>query len=203
MARPPGSSGDRGAAGRVHRAFLFTDIVGSTALLEVIGDSAWRDLRRWHDATLRSLFARHGGEEVDHAGDGFFVAFGSASNAAGCAVAIQRALAEHRRTAGFAPVVRIGLHAGEAERDGTGYAGEAVHVAARIAGQAEGGQILASARVGPRGTGRVIDGCLDHVSAQGRRVAGRGRDRRLVTAAGASTDRRPCYAAPRPLRPVL
>jgi class 3 adenylate cyclase len=55
--------------------FLFTDIVGSTALLEAIGNEAWQDLIRWHDRTLRALFAEHGGEEVDHTGDGFFVAF--------------------------------------------------------------------------------------------------------------------------------
>lgn len=57
------------------RTFMFTDIVKSTTLVEAIGDDAWEDLLRWHDVTLRSLFAGHGGEEIDHAGDGFFVAF--------------------------------------------------------------------------------------------------------------------------------
>ena len=57
------------------RTFMFTDIVRSTQLIEAIGDEAWTDLVRWHDQTLRALFAAHGGEEVDHAGDGFFVAF--------------------------------------------------------------------------------------------------------------------------------
>jgi class 3 adenylate cyclase/tetratricopeptide (TPR) repeat protein len=148
---------ERDPSERVRRAFLFTDIVGSTPLLEAIGDGAWGELRRWHDATLRSLFARHGGEEVHHAGDGFFVAFATAASAARCAVEIQRALAAHRRTAGFAPAVRIGFHVGPAERDESGYAGAAVHVAARIAARAEGGQILASsdsvreARVSPTG----------------------------------------------------
>jgi class 3 adenylate cyclase len=108
------------------------------------GDAAWRDLRRWHDQTLRALFERHGGREVDHAGDGFLVAFEAAADAVACAVAIQRTLADHRRTAGFAPSVRIGLHTGEAELDGPAYAGAAVHAAARIAARADGGQILAS-----------------------------------------------------------
>ncbi len=54
------------------RTFMFTDIVKSTNLVEALGDTAWVDLIRWHDQTLRSLFARHGGEEIDHTGDGFF-----------------------------------------------------------------------------------------------------------------------------------
>jgi class 3 adenylate cyclase len=62
-----------------------------------------------------------------------------------CAVAIQRALAEHRRTSGFAPGVRIGVHAAEANRRGNDYSGKGVHVAARIAALAGGGQVLASA----------------------------------------------------------
>ena len=53
------------------RTFMFTDIVGSTALLEAIGDVAWHDLLAWHDAALRDVFNEHGGEEVDHTGDGF------------------------------------------------------------------------------------------------------------------------------------
>ena len=63
------------ASERGVKTFLFTDIVRSTDLVSAIGDEAWLDVVRWHDETLRSLFAVHGGEEVDHAGDGFFVAF--------------------------------------------------------------------------------------------------------------------------------
>jgi len=128
------------------RTFMFTDIVGSTALIEAIGDAAWADLRAWHDAALRRLFDAHGGVEVDHAGDGFFVSFASASPAVACAVAIQRALADHRRAAGFAPAVRIGVHHGEATRTATGWAGREVHVAARLAARAGAGEILASAQ---------------------------------------------------------
>jgi class 3 adenylate cyclase len=110
-----------------------------------MGDEAWEHMLRWHDDALRGLFARSGGEVVTSTGDGFFVAFDSSSRAVDCAAAIQRALAEHRRTHGFAPGVRIGVHATEATRRGEDYSGVGVHVAARIAALAEGGQILASA----------------------------------------------------------
>lgn len=133
-----------GAPERVKRAFMFTDIVRSTGLVSAIGDEAWEDLLTWHDQRLRSLFASHGGEVAHHTGDGFFVAFGDARSAVGCAVAIQRALAEHRREHGFAPVVRIGVHCAEATRRGQDYSGREVHKAARIAALAGGGQILAS-----------------------------------------------------------
>jgi class 3 adenylate cyclase len=126
------------------RTFMFTDIVRSTQLVEAIGDEAWADLVRWHDQALRALFSAHGGEEIDHAGDGFFVAFPSARRALDCSVAIQRALLDHRRQQGFAPQVRIGLHAAAAQRRDGGYRGKGVHVAARIAALAEAGEILAS-----------------------------------------------------------
>jgi class 3 adenylate cyclase len=126
------------------KTFMFTDIVKSTALVEAIGDGAWEDLVRWHDQILRSQFASHGGHEVDHAGDGFFVAFDEAAAAIECAVAVQRTLAEHRRAHGFSPQVRIGLHTAEAVRSGATFRGKGVHQAARIASMAEGAQILIS-----------------------------------------------------------
>jgi class 3 adenylate cyclase len=126
------------------RTFMFTDIVRSTQLIEAIGDEAWADLVRWHDQTLRALFTTHGGEEVDHAGDGFFVAFSATRPAIECGVAIQRTLLDHRRTQGFAPQVRIGLHAAPAQRHGAAYRGKGVHAASRIAALAEAGEILAS-----------------------------------------------------------
>jgi class 3 adenylate cyclase len=130
---------------RVRRTFMFTDIVGSTELMGAIGDEAWEDVRRWHDETLRALVGKHGGEEVNHAGDGLFLAFPDARSAVECSVAIQRALLDHRRTAGFAPRVRIGLHAAEASMSKDGYLGQGVHRAARIGGMAGPGEILASA----------------------------------------------------------
>jgi class 3 adenylate cyclase/tetratricopeptide (TPR) repeat protein len=150
---------------RAELAFLFTDIVGSTALLEAIGDEAWTDLRAWHDATLRRLFTTHDGLEVDHAGDGFFVVFRMAGAAVACAVAIQRALAEHRRTAGFAPAVRIGIHAGDAVRSGGGYTGRDVHLAARLLARADAGRIVVTAET-LRAAGRSV-GSIESVELPG------------------------------------
>lgn len=129
---------------RVVKTFMFTDIVGSTNLVSALGDEAWEGILRWHDETLRGLFAAHQGEEVVATGDGFFVGFDSPEAALACAIAIQRKLAEHRRQAGFAPGVRIGLHASGATQIGKNFAGKGVHEAARIAALADGGQILAS-----------------------------------------------------------
>ncbi|HEX6758989.1 MAG TPA: adenylate/guanylate cyclase domain-containing protein [Propionibacteriaceae bacterium] len=132
------------AGERVKRTFVFTDIVGSTPLVEALGDDAWQELIRWHDQTLRAIFNRHGGTEVRQTGDGFFVAFEDATEAIEAAVAVQRSLAEHRRGHGFAPQVRIGLHEAEASTRAIDFAGRGVHEAARIGSLAGGGQILAS-----------------------------------------------------------
>jgi class 3 adenylate cyclase len=132
------------AGERVTRTFVFTDMVGSTPLVEALGDDAWQELIRWHDQTLRAIFNRYGGTEVRQTGDGFFVAFEDASAAIEAAVAVQRSLAEHRRGHGFAPEVRIGLHETQASSRATDFAGRGVHEAARIGSLAGGGQILAS-----------------------------------------------------------
>jgi class 3 adenylate cyclase len=129
---------------RVVKTFMFTDIVKSTNLLEALGDQFWEPLLRWHDQTLRSLFVAHHGEEVVTTGDGFFVGFESPDAALACATAIQQTLAEHRREHGFAPQVRIGVHASGATQVGRNFSGKGVHEAARIAALAEGGEILAS-----------------------------------------------------------
>jgi class 3 adenylate cyclase len=138
------SDAQRTPATPTARVFLFSDVVSSTALLQAIGDEAWRRLVEWHDRTLRALFSEHGGEEVDHAGDGFFVAFLDAKSALHCAVAIQRRLCDHRREHGFSTHVRIGVHAAEALRLGSSYKGRGVHAAARIASIADGDEVLVS-----------------------------------------------------------
>jgi class 3 adenylate cyclase len=140
----PGATEDRSADERTVRTFMFTDIAGSTQLVEAIGDEAWGHVIRWHDEALRGLFVKYEGEEVDHAGDGFFVAFGDTSAALACATEVQQALAEHRRKHGFSPQVRVGLHACEASRSGQGYRGRGVHIAARIGARANAGEILIS-----------------------------------------------------------
>lgn len=129
---------------RVAKTFLFSDIVKSTDLVGVIGDEAWMDLLGWHDEALRTAFAAHGGEEITHTGDGFFVSFESPDAAIDAAMAIQRSLAEHRRKHGFAPSVRLGLHATEASEVRGNYHGKGVHEAARIAALAGAGEIIAS-----------------------------------------------------------
>jgi class 3 adenylate cyclase len=128
----------------VNRTFMFTDIVKSTALVEAMGDEAWNEVLRWHDQTLRGLIARHAGEEINHSGDGVFASFAQPDRAIECALQIQRTLAEHRRTHGFAPQVRIGVHQAAATRVGLDYRGKGVHEAARIAAEAQGGEVLAS-----------------------------------------------------------
>jgi class 3 adenylate cyclase len=138
-------AGPSEAPDRVRRAFMFTDIVKSTDLVSAIGDEAWEKLLAWHDETLRSMFASKGGQVAHHTGDGFFVAFASPSSALECAVAVQRALAEHRRVHGFAPFVRMGVHSAEATRRGEDYSGGEVHKAARVAALAEASEILATA----------------------------------------------------------
>jgi class 3 adenylate cyclase len=130
---------------RTRKVCMFTDIVRSTALIEVIGDEAWMYLLRWHDQTLRSHFATHAGEEVKRTGDGFFVVFDDAASAIACAIAIQRALARHRRDHGFAPLIRIGLHQAEVISIDADYCGKGVHEAARIGALAGASEILASA----------------------------------------------------------
>jgi class 3 adenylate cyclase len=144
LSRELSTGGPAQPAAQSARTLMFTDIVESTKLVEAIGDEAWGHLLQWHDRTLRSLFATHGGQEIDHAGDGFFVAFESSLRAVACAVSIQRTLAEHRRTHGFSPQLRIGLHAATVSRTAAEYRGRGVHEAARISMLAEAGEIVAS-----------------------------------------------------------
>jgi class 3 adenylate cyclase len=139
-----GSAGPARSARRVTKTFMFTDIVTSTDLVGLIGDDAWADLLKWHDRELRSAFANHRGEEVNHTGDGFFAAFERAGDAIDCGVDIQRRLARHRHEHGFAPTVRIGVHTAEATREGTDYRGRGVHVAARVGAAAGSEEILVS-----------------------------------------------------------
>jgi class 3 adenylate cyclase len=131
---------DELAGGRATKTFMFTDIVQSTKLADALGEERWQKVLAKHDETLRSSFAKHGGEVVKHTGDGFFVAFEDAAGAVEAAIDIQRALAEQ----GIAPEVRIGLHTAQAASSGGDYAGIGVNAAERIASLAGGGQILAS-----------------------------------------------------------
>jgi class 3 adenylate cyclase len=119
---------------------LFTDVVGSTELLDRFGDDVADRVRRKHFKRLRQLVRAFGGNEVKSLGDGLMVVFSSASDAAACAVAIQQATA----TDPGALPVRVGLHTGEAVWEDKDLYGGPVVVARRLCDKAEGGQILAS-----------------------------------------------------------
>ncbi len=117
---------------------LFTDVEGSTALTDRLGDAAAREVLREHERTTREALKAHGGSEVKTMGDGFMASFGSATKALECAVGIQRAFGDGDIR------VRIGLNAGEPIAEDDDLHGTAVIVAARIAAQANGGEILVS-----------------------------------------------------------
>lgn len=124
---------------------LFSDIEGSTQLTEALGDREWMNLLREHNQLVRTQLAAHHGFEVKAQGDGFMFAFASARDALNCAIGIQRALTE--REGGPELRVRIGLHTGETIKEADDFFGKAVVLAARIAGEARGSEILASSLV--------------------------------------------------------
>ncbi len=126
---------------------LFTDLTGSSALLERLGDEAGEDLRRRHFAILREAVAETGGQEVKNLGDGLMVVFDSAVAASMCGIAIQRAIQRHNAGTGTKLGVRVGIHVGEPVRDEDDYFGAAVVVAKRLCDSARAGQILISSLV--------------------------------------------------------
>ncbi len=130
------------ATGDVH-TILFTDVEGSTALTQRLGDAKARDLLREHERMVREALKAHGGSEVKTMGDGFMASFSSATKALECAIAMQRAFAEHNEDAEEPIKVRIGLNAGEPIAEDDDLFGTAVNLAARICAHAEAGQILA------------------------------------------------------------
>ncbi|MGH2489266.1 MAG: adenylate/guanylate cyclase domain-containing protein, partial [Candidatus Limnocylindria bacterium] len=123
--------------------FLFTDIEGSTRLLQRVGE-AYRDLLATHDRMLREAIAAGGGVEAQTEGDAFFAAFPTADGALRAAVQAQRALSSHPWPDGDVVRVRMGVHTGEGAVSGDGYVGLDVHRAARIAAAGHGGQVLVS-----------------------------------------------------------
>jgi DNA-binding SARP family transcriptional activator len=136
--------------------FLFTDLVGSTQLLDRLGEDAAEELRRTHFSLLRQAVSEAGGQEVKNLGDGLMVAFASPLAALGCALAVQRGVAEHNRAHPERHLdVRVGLQSGEAVQTEDDFFGTAVVVAKRLCDLAEAGQILAgelvASLVGSRG----------------------------------------------------
>jgi pimeloyl-ACP methyl ester carboxylesterase len=126
---------------RVLLTILFTDLVGSTERVAALGDLRWRELLEEHNDAVRRVLARYGGREIDRAGDGFLAAFEGPARAVRAALAI---VAELER---LQLAVRAGVHTGEVEIVGEGIGGIAVHIGARVAGQAEPGEIVVSSTV--------------------------------------------------------
>src|SRR5437588_3232966 len=122
---------------------LFTDMEGSTRLLQQLGDRYASVLAECRQV-LRSVFQEWNGHEVDTQGDAFFVVFARATDAVLAAADAQRALANHLWPKDAAVRVRMGMHTGEPSRTAEGYVGIDVHRAARIMGAAHGGQVLLS-----------------------------------------------------------
>src|SRR6266571_747802 len=122
---------------------LFTDIEGSTLLLQHVGEQYSRVLAQYRQV-LRTAFQQSHGHEVDTQGDACLFAFARATDAVSAAVAAQRALASHAWPEGAAVRVRIGLHTGEPQRTADGYVGLDVHLAARLMSVGHGGQVLLS-----------------------------------------------------------
>ena len=126
---------------RVLTTVLFTDIDGSTEQALSLGDRAWTELLARHRAAVRSQLARHHGNEVDTAGDGFFATFDGPARAILCA----QEIVSGSRELGLS--IRAGVHTGECEVSGEKVAGAAVHIGARVAGEAGPGEILVSRTV--------------------------------------------------------
>ena len=138
--------------------FLFSDIEGSTRLLQQLGDR-WSDVVAGHNAIMRDAFSGAGGREVDRQGDAFFAVFPSARNALAAAATIQRRLADNDWPDGIELLVRMGVHTGEPSLGDEGYLGLDVVRAARICALARGGQVLVSET-----TRALVRGELDGLS---------------------------------------
>jgi class 3 adenylate cyclase len=123
--------------------FVFTDIEGSTRLLQELGDD-FAEVAREHRRIVRDAFGGRGGTEIDTQGDSFFFSFPRARDAVAAAVDAQRALRDHAWPGGADPRVRMGLHTGEPNVGDEGYLGIDVVRAARISAAGHGGQILVS-----------------------------------------------------------
>lgn len=136
-------------------AILFTDVVGSTETVARWGEEQAEQLRQTHFALLREAIRDHAGTEVKNLGDGLMVAFGAASDAVACAVAMQQAVGRHNRRAGEPLAMRIGVAVGEATHEDSDYFVTPVIEASRLCARAGGGQILvtemARALAGARG----------------------------------------------------
>ena len=145
---PPEGPGER-----ILATVLFTDIVDSTAIVERIGDAAWRDVLADHNRLLRDDLNLFRGREITTTGDGFLAMFDGATRAVRCGVSMTRSA----QTAGLA--IRVGIHTGEVEMVGSDARGLAVHAAARVMSFAGPGEVLVSSTTKDllEGSGLVLE----------------------------------------------
>jgi class 3 adenylate cyclase/alpha-beta hydrolase superfamily lysophospholipase len=141
----------RPAGDRVLATVVLTDISGSTERAAALGDHDWKSLLDRHDDALRAVLARHGGIEVTTTGDGMLASFDSPARAVRCASEMIEA------TQAIGLEIRAGVHTGEVERRGQELAGIAVHIGARVAALASGGEVLVSGTVPPLVVGSGLD----------------------------------------------
>jgi class 3 adenylate cyclase len=160
---------------------MFTDIVDSTSLASAKGDREWRHLLDRHHEVVRAELIRYGGREMATTGDGFMAVFDRPGKAVQCALAVVDAVGE------VGLQVRAGVHTGEVEIRGSDLAGIAVHIAARVAGLAAGGEVLASGTVRDLlvGSGIVFEARGEHalkgVPERWRLFAVKGGERRALS----------------------
>jgi peptide/nickel transport system substrate-binding protein len=131
----------RGGSERYLTTVVMTDIVGSTEHAAELGDGAWRELVQMHHNLVRTALRRHGGREVDTAGDGFFAIFDAPAAAVDCALEIASRVRE------LGVDVRAGVHTGEVEKIGSKVGGITVPIASRIMSAAAAGEVLVSSTV--------------------------------------------------------
>src|SRR3954466_2363977 len=142
--------------------FVFTDIEGSTRLLQELGDEGYGRVSGDHRRLVRDAFGARAGTEIDTQGDSFFFSFPRARDAVAAAVDAQRALRDHTWPGGAQVRVRMGLHTGEPNIGDEGYLGIDVVRAARISAAGHGGQILVSETTRALLGNNLPDGAVVH-----------------------------------------
>jgi class 3 adenylate cyclase len=153
---------------------VFTDIVDSTPMLARIGDHAWVNIIRRHNAVIENATVTHGGTIVETQGDGSMLAFSSARRAVACAQAIQVGIGREFADSSPSIRIRIGIHTGDAIQQAERFFGTTVHYAARVASHALGGEVLVSSLVR-----ELVAGGASSVSfSEGREVELKGLDGR-------------------------
>ena len=139
----PDATPDGSEIDSAFRTIMFTDMKDSTAITTRLGDARALELFRTHNSITRDALRQYGGREIQHTGDGFMVSFTSASNSVECAVAVQKALADHNQSHPDTTInVRIGICAGEPVEEDQRLFGSTVQLTSRICDKAEPDQIL-------------------------------------------------------------